>query len=835
MKAVVMAGGTGTRLRPITIERPKPMVDIVHKPAIGHILSLLKQYGIHEIIITVQYLAHVLQDYFGDGASLGLNIIYCVEENPLGTAGGVKNVASYLDDTFLVLMGDSLTDFNLQNILDFHHRHQGKATITLYRVPNPLDFGVIITNQDGRVTQILEKPSWGEVVSDTINTGLYVLEPEILDFIPENQFYDFSTQLYPTLLAKNIPMYGYVAKGYWCDIGNIASFRQTTADILEGRVGGISLGHHLGNHIWAGTDVEISQTASLSGPIYLGNAIRIKDNVTIQGPTVIHDYSIIEEGAHIERSIIWRNSYIGKGVQLRGAVILKHCSLKAKASVQEGAVIGDGSIVGEEAVIHPEVKIWAGKEIEPGATIKHNVIWGSQGRRGLFSRLGVSGMINVDFTPEFSAKLAAAFGSILPKGSMVMINRDPHRGTRMLKRAAISGLPSAGIQVFNLGVQPIPVARYFTRVSQAVAGIHVRLSPFNQMVANMRFIDGDGLNLNKETERKIEHIFFREDFRRVYMDEIGSINHASSVVETYIKGFFQAINVDVIQKATFNLVIDYASSPAATVLPTILSHLNGNVVALNANVDEAKMSISHDDFEASLERLRAISSALEANMAIRLDVGGETIFVVDDQGNNISGIDLCAAMTELVLAANPTKFIAISHNLPHIFEKLAARHKANIIRTKVDAQALMLASTNDDVVMASDGKGNFIFPDFQPAIDALITLAKLLEFLATQNRSLSSVIQNLPPYYLKQTQVYCLWKAKGRVMRQLSQKFGFQQTQIGEGIKLTFAENEWILILPGPDHPHIEIIAEAKSQTEADYLLAKYARLVRELQEQGAE
>lgn len=832
MKAVVMAGGAGSRLRPITIERPKPMITLINKPVIGHILSLLKRHGITEVIITLQYLSSMLQDYFGDGSNLGMKITYGIEDEPLGTAGGVKNVQHLLDDTFLVISGDALTDFDLKKIFEFHRQKQVKATIALYRVNDPLEFGVIITNSDGYVTQFLEKPTWGEVFSDTVNTGIYVLEPEVLDWIPKDEPYDFSHQLFPQLLAAEVPVAGYVAEGYWHDIGNISAFRQATADMLEGKVQGIDLGTHIGGNIWVGGDVEISPTATLFGPIYLGNSVKIKDEVVIHGPTVIRSYSVIDDRAQVDRSIIWRNCYIGKGAELRGAIVLRHCNLKAKAVVYEGVVIGDGTVIGEGAVIHPDVKIWSAKEIEPGAIIKHSVIWGSQGRRVLFGRYGVTGMVNVDLTPEFSAKLGAALGATIPKGSIVTFNRDLHRGPRMLKRGAISGLPSAGIQVADLCEQPIPVARYFTRVSDAVAGVHIRLSAFDERVVNINFIDQQGLNLSKEAERQIERVFFREDFRRVHIDEIGSIGYAANVVETYLDGFFKMIDVEAIHKANFNLVIDYASAATATVLPQILAKLGCNVVALNANLDESKISISYEAFEVALRRLRLITEALGTTLGVRIDVGGECIYVVDNTGRSISGIDLCAAMAELVLSAKPGETIAIYDDQPYIFEEIALRHRGRVIRTKVDQQALMMASLEKDVIMAGDGKGNFIFPDFQPAVDGLMAIAKLLEFLALQKRNFSDVIAVLPPYYLARSKVYCLWEAKGAVMRKLRQQFEGESINSVEGLKIVSSDHEWVLILPSRDQPYISIIVEALSQIDADSVVTEYTRLIESLQPQ---
>jgi len=263
-----------------------------------------------------------------------------------------------------------------------------------------------------------------------------------------------------------------------------------------------------------------------------------------------------------------------------------------------------------------------------------------------------------------------------------------------------------------------------------------------------------------------------------------------------------------------------------------LNKLGCNVVALNANLDETKISISYEAFEAALRRLQRITEALGTTLGVRIDVGGECIFVVDNMGRNISRIDLGAAMAELALSANPGKTIAIYANQPYIFEEIAARHGGSVIRTKVDPQSLMIASLEKNVALAGDGQGNFIFPDFQPSIDGLMAIAKLLEFLALQKRNLSEVIANLPPYYMTHSKVSCLWEAKGGVMRQLSQRFEGQLVNSVEGVKIVFGDHEWVLIIPSQDQPHISIVVEALSQADADSLLAKYTQLIESLQPQ---
>jgi mannose-1-phosphate guanylyltransferase/phosphomannomutase len=831
MKAVVMAGGSGSRLRPLTVGRPKPMMPVVNKPVLAHILSLLKHHNFSEVIITVQFLADLIEDYFGDGSSLGMTLHYSVEEVPLGTAGSVKNAQRYLDESFLVISGDAVTDINLSDIVQFHQKQGSLATLTLKSVPNPLEYGIVTTDEEGHITQFLEKPSWGQVISDTVNTGIYMLEPEVLDLLKPNTRYDFSQDVFPNLLSKGASLFGYVADGYWCDIGNIQSYMKATADVLEGKVRHINLGQHIGGGVWTGHGVEIAPDAALYGPLYLGNEVKVKGGVVIHGPAVVRDYTIVDNRVQIERSVIWRNCYIGESAEVRGSVVSRQCNLKAKSVLFEGAVVGDQSLIGEGAVIHPNVKIWPGKEIEPGATVKSSIIWGSQGRRVLFGRYGVTGVVNVDLTPEFSARLGAAFGATLPKRALITINRDPHRSPRMLKRAIISGLPSAGVNVWDLGTQPIPVVRYYTHHTDAVAGVHVRLSPYDQRVVDIRFIDARGHNLDVAQKRHVEQVFFREDFRRVYLDEIGTIGYAPQVVERYTTGFMQAINHDAIRQAQFYVVVDYANAPVSTVLPGILSELNCNVVALNANIDESRMAIQPQEFQEALERLSLIVSALNTHFGVRLDVGGEKIYLVDDQGKRLNNTTAAVAMAQLALRAIPGATIAVPVTMPNVFEQIASQNGGHVIRTKVDSHTLTNMACEAAVTMAADGSGSFIFPQFQCASDGLMAVAKLLEFLATQQTSLCQVVAELPPFQVAHQQVPCPWEVKGTVMRRVNEYSQRDQTDTIDGVRIKLNETEWVLILPDPDYPLLRIYAESASQQQAKALTQKYAKLVKELQE----
>jgi mannose-1-phosphate guanylyltransferase/phosphomannomutase len=832
MKAVVMAGGQGSRLRPLTSGRPKPMVPVVNKPVMAHVLELLKRHGITDVVVTVQYGASMIQDYFGNGQQMGLNISYVAEEVPLGTAGSVRNARSLLEGPFIVVSADALTDIDLRAIIGFHQQKKALATLALYRVPSPLEYGVIITDADGRIVRFLEKPSWGEVISDQVNTGIYVLQPEVLDLIPEGEPYDWSQQVFPRLLERGAPLFGYVAEGYWCDIGNHQEYMRASTDLLQGIVQLGELGRHIGGSIWTSGNVEIAPDAQLHGPIFLGDGVKIKGGVIIHGPVVVRDHTILDNWSRIERSIIWRNCYIGEAAELRGAIIGRHCSVKAKVGISEGVVIGDNCVIGEQAVVYPNVKIWPDKEVEAGATVKSSIIWGQKGRRVLFGRFGVTGVVNVDLTPEFAARLGAAFASTLPKGSAVIVNRDAHRSTRMLKRAMISGIPSAGVSVLDSRTMPLPVARYYTRVSHAVAGVHVRLSPHDQRVVDIRFMDGDGLNLDKAAEREIEKAFFREDFRRAYMDDIGTIDYASGVEERYGAGFLAALNCDAIRERRFKIVVDYAYAPNALVLPSLLDNLRVDVVPLNANLDESRMSMLRQEFEAELEQLGKIVGALGTDLGVRLDVGGEKIFLVDDRGRLLSDAVGCAAIADLSMRAAGGGVLAVPLDQPMIFEQIAARYGGRVVRTKTDSHALMRACVREEgVIMAGDGTGNFIFPAFQPAMDGLMATAKLLELLATQHIRLSDVVAGLPASFVARRQVDCPWEAKGKVMRRLSEQHKDAYVDTLDGIKIRLGDLVWVLIRPDPDRPICHIVAEGSSGAAAERIVDEYTRLLESLRE----
>ena len=462
MKAVIMAGGAGTRLRPLTSNTPKPMMPIMNRPMMEHIVGLLKEHGFDEIVVTVAFMSNAIRNYFGDGSEFGVRMVYATEESPLGTAGSVRNAMDELTERFLVISGDVLTDVNLAEIVRFHDEHNAMATIGLVAVEDPLEFGIVITREDGSIERFLEKPTWGQVFSDTINTGIFVLEPEVFDYIAPDRPVDFSSEVFPALLEDGKPMFGALASGYWEDVGTLDAYLGAHKDVLDGAVAvevdGVEIDSATGVKLGPGAIVH--PDATIDGPAVIGPNCRVDAGARLGPYTVLGANVRVGGDADLERVVVHDNAYLDESVRLRGSVIGRSCDLRRNARCEEGSVLGDECFVGEDASVGGGVKIYPFKTIEAGANVNSSIVWESRGARSPFGREGVTGLSNVDITPEFATRLAMAFATTLKTGDTVVTSRDSSRSARMLKRAIMAGLNAAGVNAMDLEVASLPVSRF---------------------------------------------------------------------------------------------------------------------------------------------------------------------------------------------------------------------------------------------------------------------------------------------------------------------------------------------------------------------------------------
>ena len=386
---------------PMTANQPKPLLPVANRPIMEHVLRLLKRHGFDETVVTVQFLAALVRNYFGDGEEFGMSLQYATEEMPLGTAGSVRNAEDALrDEPFLVISGDALTDMDLTDLVRFHKDKGALVTVALAKVPNPLEFGIVITEEDGQIQRFLEKPTWGQVFSDTVNTGLYVMEPEVLAEIPPGEMMDWSGDVFPRLLERGAPLYGYVSESYWEDVGTHESYLKAQADVLAGRVQTDIPGFEVSPGVWVAPDAEVDADAVLTGPLCIGDHAKIEAGAHLREYTVIGSNVVVKEGAFLHRAVVHNNVYVGQGVTLRGCVIGKNTDVMRLARIEEAAVVGDECVIEPEAYLSAAVKVYPFKTIEAGAVVNTSVIWESKGQRFLFGSRGVSGMVNVEITSE---------------------------------------------------------------------------------------------------------------------------------------------------------------------------------------------------------------------------------------------------------------------------------------------------------------------------------------------------------------------------------------------------------------------------------------------------
>lgn len=823
MRAVLMAGGEGTRLRPLTYDLPKPMVPILNRPIAEHILNLLKRHHITEVIATLFYLPDVMRDYFRDGSDFGVQMTYAVEDDhPLGTAGCVKNIAALLTSTFLVISGDSMTDFDLSAAIAYHKKKQSKATIILTRVTNPMEFGVVITDDSGRISMFLEKPSSSEIFSDTINTGIYILEPEVLDGLKEAEAADFSSDLFPSLLAQGVPMYGYVAAGYWCDIGSLDAYRGAQYDALRHKVK-VDLPYpEQSPGCWIGTNTVIDPDAKIYPPVLIGNNCRVGPRSTLEPGTVLGDNVTVGFDANLNRPIVWNGAILGDETHLTACVISRGARVDRRAHVLEGAVVGALSVVGEEAQVNQGVKIWPSKKVEPGATLSINLIWGNTAPRHLFGQRGVSGLANVDITAEFAVKLGAAYASTLKPGSQVMVSRDQRSISRMISRSLISGLMSVGIHIQNLEATALPIARYTARAREVVGGIHVRIHPDRSDFIQIEFFDEQGINVSKAKEKKIEGAFFKEDFRRASIAEIGSITYDNQALDAYADGFEKLIRIRN-EQTPFKVVIDYVYAVAGAVLPNLLNKVGCDVVVLNASLRQ--IPPGSEDREELLVQLSAVVTALKARLGIQVSANGEQLVVVDETGRPILGERLTALMVEISLRQNPRGTIVVPVHVSSAIEMIAQRHHAQVIRTKTNPTALMEACCKGfGVVMGGSAETGFIFPKLHSGFDAMFSIAKVIEALTLRPQTLSEIEAELPEVCYRTEQMRCPWNQKGTLMRHLIETHSAEQLELIDGVKIKHPSkrDHWLLVLPDADEPLIRLVANGCDCTWVNRTLQDY-------------
>jgi mannose-1-phosphate guanylyltransferase/phosphomannomutase len=766
--------------------------------------------------VTLQYLPEEIINHFREGSGHEVNMQYFIEEEPLGTAGSVKNAEGFINDTFIVVSGDALTDFNLTEALEFHRAKRSIATLVLTPVEVPLEYGVVITEKTGEIRQFLEKPGWGEIFSDTVNTGIYILEPEVLSYIPPGQKYDFSKDLFPFLLKEHKPLFGVSLKGYWCDIGNHKQYQEAHYDALDGKVMVQVKSVQTREKVYIGQNCRIDQTAVINGPVVIGRNCSIGKDVVLGPYAVLGDNCVIDNGATLKRGIVWNGAYIGKHAEVRGAVLCNRVTVKDRAMIFEGAVVGDGGTIEENARIRPETRVWPYKTIERGTVVDNHLIWGNTACRNLFGSDGVSGRVNVNLTPECAAKLGAVFGTVCGTGSPILVSSENHKSTQMIKIAVQAGLMSVGANVFDGGDLLTPVHRYAVKAVAAKGGVHIKTADSDPEVVHVNFFGGNGAAIARDWERKIENLFEREDFRRIDKQNVGITTYIPGLTEAYISNLCGLVDVDTVKKQKYRLFVCCPDNVRETVTKLF--------TALGCEVITSGFSnMIHENISGIAEHAAVEVKRSKAFLGAVIDNNAERVVLIDETGGVVREEQFQALMSLVILETSEQPVVAIPVTGSSVLETVARDRRGRVIRTKTSTAGFNGEILRDDLVKLQGGLNQSVI-----MFDALSTLVKLIAYMSTRDIGLKDITSQIPEIYITQKETDCPWAVKGRVMRQLIEETSGDQVELIDGIKV-FHQNGWALVLPDAEQPKYQVYSEGYSYEFAESLADFYINKINEL------
>jgi len=826
MKAVVMAGGFGTRIQPLTNSRPKPMLPIMNKPMMEHTMMTLKDLGITEFIVLLYFKPEIIQEHFGDGSDFGIKITYVVPDEDYGTAGAVKLAQEYIgDDNFIIISGDLVTDFDFQKIFDYHAEKKSKLTITLTSVDNPLEFGVVIADEEGKIEKFLEKPSWGEVFSDTINTGIYIIEPEILEYIPKNENYDFGKDLFPTLMREGIDLMAGYSEGYWRDVGNPESYRDVYDDILSGKVK-FSIDGEITQFpdgvLYSDETYSFDQSIEFVGTVVLGKNVKLEKGVKLNN-VVIGDNVTIGKESKIRNSVIWNDVDIHAKAKLDGCVICNDNVIGNNVTANAGMILAEGCEIGQLTKIEKDVTIWPDKKIEDASIVNHSLILGNKYKNSIFVNGTVFGKSNVELSCEMATKLAEAFGAQLPVGATVLVSRDYHKSSRMLKRAFLGGLLSAGINVIDYRDIPSSVLRCnLSSHDQFIAGVHFRQKTDDPTSTVLTFFDCEALRINNEVSKKIEKAFFKETFRRVDYSLIGQIRESSHEKEyrVYKEGMIQLVNAHIFKCFDCRVAVDMMHGMASDVFPDILNEVGVENIMFNAHRDEHRLANINALVKQTKEDMHDVINALKLNAGFIIYPYGQRLDIVSDKGVVLGKQDALNAV--LLLLNMEAKEAGTKKRvfLPTWAADIVSFENVEIERGQY---ANFKAEKLKEYDLVATGEGNFAFTEFATHRDSMFATLRILEMILHHEVKLSELIDSLPRFYYKATKIECRQALKGKMMRMFLVDAKDKEASTLDGVKIWLDKNDWVLMIPDQYRDHLNLYIQSENDEKGEAILAEYS------------
>lgn len=794
MKAVIMAGGEGTRLRPITCDKPKPMVNIMGRPMMEYTIRLLRNYGIVEIFVTLHYLPNEVSEFFGDGEDFGVDITYLIEKEARGTAGGVKAAEEFLDKDFVVISGDALTDIDLVEAFTFHKTQKSIATLLLSEVENVSDYGIVTLHDDGRVKGFIEKPDLSQVVTKNVNTGIYVFSPKIFSYLPDNGPYDFSKDLFPKLIESNERIYGFNTNDYWCDVGDISAYIGCHFDIFKNKID-LSLSglcekqnfnefldsvssdfnkHEEHNDVFIEKGVKLEDGCQLTGPLYIEKGSKISKNARVGPYAVIGKNCTIMPHASIKRSIIWNNCLIGSGAEVRGAVLCSKVKLKENSHVHENSVIGMKTVINENAIVEPNIRVWPAKKVDCDSIITENLVWGNSEFSKFFCDNRIFGEINIDITPELLTKVGVAWGSVLKKAKVaVSYNCGP--SNEMIKDSIISGILSTGLFVCDLGEQTIAITRHAVRFYEFDSAIHLSIvEDFNSDKSrlNIKLIESDGTNISRSLERKFELIFARGDFVRCDAKDIKNVQK----IESY-KYFYLNSVIEEMKKIKIKRDFEF-STPSGLIF----------------------------DFVSDIASELEFDTLTQREFSCEISSDGEDLMLIDKNKNKLSKDQYTLIVAKIVLNKFPGSNFILPISSSKVLESTISELGGKVIYSKIYYSDFMKEILKNGTEL-----------QFKLLFDATYAVFYITKFLNEKNIGILDILNTIPNIYKRQIRINCPNKNKKNLICNLAKFYKNKKIDLTEGIKI-YDDNGWILVLPDSKCGSYNVLVEGFSELSVEKL-----------------
>jgi len=787
MKAVIMAGGEGTRLRPLTCKLPKPMVPVLNKPVMEYSIELLKQHNVKDIAVTLMFMPQCIINYFGDGKERGVNLSYFTENEPLGTAGSVKNAQEFLDETFVIISGDALTDIDLTSALEFHKSHKSLVTLVLRKEEKPLEYGVVHIDKQGKINRFVEKPPWEKVTADTVNTGIYIIEPEILNKIPHGTNFDFGKQLFPQLLAEEVPMFGYVTEDYWCDIGDIAAYVAAHRDVLDGKVRVSTEVEQYREGVFLEPYVHIGSNVTLNPPVYIGRGTTIADNSTL-GPYCIIGSNSHMDSCNIEGSVLWRNVRVQYGAMLNDTIVCNNANIGKRCIIEGSSVLGDDSVVKDDSLIRFGVHIWNNKQTEPCSVINRTIRYGNECTGELFDDRGIQGQWGDKITPE----LALALGQGLAKlfnGTIIGAHSGSPAAATLLN-TLLSGACAAGNNSINAGILPLSSLRYNTWAESCAAGVHINIFEENVYITLVNYT---GADITSAQAKKLQALMARGEL---------TVQGSTVGISMQLKNGAQLYKVWIGNRLgggkSRGLVLggDYAT---ASMAGDVLKNMGyGSILLQNASQEQFSNAI--------------LSQAASGGIVFGLQ--GEITEIYDEMGKKATLEQYFLLRATLCRLYGAKNVILPSFASAHC-EQLVKENGCNVLRVgqhRGDAMQVLLGDAS-----ISSEQAFFI------TFDGIYMAASLLRQLELQNNRLSTLLQKGLPSVCCNI-ISCTNAGKGRLMQAFA-----ENAQAGEAGLSIEQKNATITILPDNNKPICRIYGVSFSEEYAADITAEFTKKAQDI------